>query len=227
VHVKRAILEWLGPIVYEYYAGTEGGGTAITPEEWLQKPGSVGKPTANRTLEILDDEGRPLPQGEVGRVFFSVPETGGFEYFGDPEKTQAAYHGNRFTLGDRGYVDADGYLFLTGRTSEVIISGGVNIYPAEIDEVLLMHPSVADVAAVGVPNEEFGEEVKAVVMLAEGFAPSADLEQTLIAFCRERLAHFKCPRSVDFVPDLPRSDAGKVQRRVVRKKYWEGLGREL
>jgi long-chain acyl-CoA synthetase len=227
VHVKRAILEWFGPIVYEYYAGTEGGGTAITPEEWLKKPGSVGKPTANRTLEILDDEGNPLPQGEVGRVFFSVPEAGGFEYFGDPEKTQAAYLGNRFTLGDRGYVDEEGYLFLTGRTSEVIISGGVNIYPAEIDAVLLMHPAVADAAAVGVPNEEFGEEVKAVVMLAGGFAPSAELEAELIAFCRERLAHFKCPRCVDFVPDLPRSDAGKVQRRVVRKKYWEGLGREL
>jgi long-chain acyl-CoA synthetase len=227
VHVKRAILEWFGPIVYEYYAGTEGGGTAITPEEWLQKPGSVGKPTAGRTLEILDDEGHALPQGSIGRVFFSIPEAGGFEYFGDPEKTQAAYHGNRFTLGDHGYVDEDGYLFLTGRTSEVIISGGVNIYPAEIDSVLLMHEAVADVAAVGVPNEEFGEEVKAVVMLAEGRTASTELSAELIAFCRERLAHFKCPRSVDFVSDLPRSDAGKVQRRVVRKKYWEGLGREL
>ncbi len=227
VHVKRAILEWFGPIVYEYYAGTEGGGTAITPEEWLQKPGSVGKPTAGRTVEILDDEGRALPQGSIGRVFFSVPEAGGFEYFGDPEKTRAAYLGNRFTLGDHGYLDEDGYLFLTGRTSEVIISGGVNIYPAEIDSTLLMHEAVADVAVVGVPNEEFGEEVKAVVMLAEGREASPELAAELIAFCRERLAHFKCPRSVDFVSDLPRSDAGKVQRRVVRKKYWEGLGREL
>jgi len=124
-------------------------------------------------------------------------------------------------------IDEDGYLFLTGRTSEVIISGGVNIYPAEIDSTLLMHDAVADVAVVGVPNEEFGEEVKAVVMLAQGRDASAELAAELIAFCRERLAHFKCPRSVDFVPDLPRSDAGKVQRRVVRKKYWEGLGREL
>lgn len=227
VHVKRAILEWFGPIVYEYYAGTEGGGCAITPEEWLAKPGSVGKPTAGRTLEILDDANRVLPAGEIGRVFFSVPEAGGFEYFGDPEKTRAAYEGNRFTLGDRGYVDADGYLFLTGRTSEVIIAGGVNIYPAEIDSVLLMHPAVADVAAVGVPNEEFGEEVKAVVMVADGRESSAALEQELIAFCREHLAHFKCPRSVDFVADLPRSDAGKVQRRVVRKGYWDKLGREI
>jgi long-chain acyl-CoA synthetase len=227
VHVKRAILEWFGPIVYEYYAGTEGGGCAITPEEWLKKPGSVGKPTMGRTLEILDDDGRVLPQGQVGRVFFSVPEAGGFEYFGDPEKTQAAYHGNRFTLGDRGYVDEDGYLFLTGRTSEVIISGGVNIYPAEIDAALLMHPAVADVAAIGVPNEEFGEEVKAVVLLAEGREASPALEQELIAFCRENLAHFKCPRSVDFVQELPRNDAGKVLRRVVRKPYWDALGREI
>ena len=227
VHVKRGILEWLGPIVYEYYAGTEGGGTAITPEEWLQKPGSVGKPTMGRTLEILDDQGQPLATGQIGRVFFSVPEAGGFEYFGDPEKTQAAYLGNRFTLGDHGYLDEDGYLFLTGRTSEVIISGGVNIYPAEIDAALLMHEAVADVAAIGVPNDEFGEEVKAVVMLAQGRTASPALEQELIAFCRARLAHFKCPRSVDFVAELPRSDAGKVQRRLVRAPYWQALGRDL
>jgi long-chain acyl-CoA synthetase len=227
VHVKRAILDWLGPIVYEYYAGTEGGGTAITPEEWRSKPGSVGKPTMGRKLEILDDAGHALPTGSIGRVFFSVPEAGGFEYFGDPEKTRAAYHGNRFTLGDHGYVDQDGYLFLTGRTSEVIISGGVNIYPAEIDAALLMHEAVADAAAVGVPNEEFGEEVKAVVTLADGREASPALEQELIAFCRARLAHFKCPRSVDFVAELPRSDAGKVQRRLVRKPYWAALGRDL
>jgi long-chain acyl-CoA synthetase len=227
VHVKRAILEWLGPIVYEYYAGTEGGGTAITPEEWLQKPGSVGKPTAGRTLEILDDAGNSVPAGGIGRVFFSIPEGGAFEYFGDPDKTRAAYHGSRFTLGDHGYVDEDGYLFLTGRTSEVIISGGVNIYPAEIDAALLMHAAVADVAVVGAPNEEFGEEVKAVVMLVAGQVASPALEQELIAFCRARLAHFKCPRSVDFAADLPRSDAGKVQRRLVRKRYWQDLGREL
>ena len=227
VHVKRAMLEWFGPIIYEYYAGTEGGGCAITPEEWLERPGSVGRPTMGRTLEILDDAGKSLPVRSIGRVFFSVPETGGFEYYGDPEKTQAAYVGNRFTLGDHGYVDEAGYLFLTGRTSEVIISGGVNIYPAEIDAALLMHPAVADVAAIGVPNEEFGEEVKAVVQLAEGRAPSPALEQELIVFCRENLAHFKCPRTIDFVADLPRSDAGKVQRRRVREPYWQGTGREM
>jgi long-chain acyl-CoA synthetase len=156
-----------------------------------------------------------------------VPTTGGFQYHNDPEKTAAAYLGNSFTMGDHGYIDDDGYLFLTGRTSEVIISGGVNIYPAEVDDVLLMHPDVADAATVGVPNEEFGEEVKAVVMLAPGREASADLAQSLIDFCRSKLAHFKCPRSVDFETDLPRSEAGKIQRKQIRARYWRDLGREM
>jgi len=227
VHVKRAMLEWLGPVIFEYYAGTEGGGTFITPQQWLQKPGSVGLPVLDREVVILDEADNPRPRGEIGRVFFSVPEAGGFEYFKDQEKTSAAYVGNRFTLGDHGYLDEDGFLFLTGRTSELIISGGVNIYPAEVDSVLLMHPAVADVAVVGVPNDEFGEEVKAVVLPAEGRAPSAELAQELVAFCKDHLAHFKCPRSVDFVSELPRSEAGKVYRRRVRERYWQGLGREL
>jgi long-chain acyl-CoA synthetase len=227
VHVKRAMMDWLGPVIHEYYAGTEGGGTSITAAEWLSKPGSVGRPIPGREVRVLDDAGNELPVGEVGRVFFSVPEVGGFEYFNDPQKTASAYHGNRFTLGDHGYLDEDGYLFLTGRTSELIISGGVNIYPAEVDATLLMHPAVADVATIGVPNEEFGEEVKSVVVLGDGRDPSAALQQELIAFCRARLAHFKCPRSIDFVPELPRSDAGKVYRGRVRERYWQGLGRQL
>ncbi len=227
VHVKRAMMDWLGPIIHEYYAGTEGGGTSISAEDWLRKPGSVGRPIAGRELHVLDDAGQPLPPGQVGRVFFSAPAAGGFEYFKDEAKTAAAYRGNCFTLGDQGYIDEDGYLFLTGRTSELIISGGVNIYPAEVDAVLLMHPAVADVATVGVPNDEFGEEVKAVVQLAEGQLPSAELERELTAFCRARLAHFKCPRSVDFVRELPRSEAGKVYRVRVRERYWQGLGRQL
>jgi long-chain acyl-CoA synthetase len=227
VHVKQGMLDWFGPIIHEYYAGTEGGGTFATAEEWLAKPGTVGRPAPGRSVEILDDAGNPLDRGEVGRVFFSAPESGGFEYYKDPDKTRAAYLEGRFTLGDHGYLDEDGYLFLTGRTSELIISGGVNIYPAEIDAVLLMHPGVADVATVGVPNDEWGEEVKAVVVPAPGAMAGAVLERELIAFCRERLAHFKCPRSVDFVGDLPRSDAGKVYRGRVRAPYWEGLGREM
>jgi long-chain acyl-CoA synthetase len=227
VHVKQAMMEWIGPVLFEYYAGTEGGGTSISAEDWLARPGSVGRPIQGRVLEILDDEGRALPPGEVGRVFFHAPEAGGFEYYKDPEKTASAYDGNRFTLGDHGYVDEEGYLFLTGRTSEVIISGGVNIYPAEVDAVLLMHPDVVDAAAVGVPNDEFGEEVKAVVVPSPARRGDAGLEQELIAFCREHLAHFKCPRSVDFVAELPRSDAGKIYRRRVREPYWRGLGREM
>ncbi|MDH5675476.1 MAG: AMP-binding protein [Myxococcales bacterium] len=222
VHVKQAMIDWLGPIVHEYYAGTEGGGTAITPEEWLEKKGSVGRPNAGRVIEILDDDGNVLPTGQVGRVFFHAPKVGRFEYYKDEGKTESAYDGNRFTLGDHGYLDEDGYLFLTGRTSEVIISGGVNIYPAEIDAALLMHPAVADVAAVGVPNDEFGEEVKGVVMLAQGYEASEGLAKELIEFASEKLARFKRPRSIDFVEDLPRSDAGKVYRGKVRARYWDG-----
>ena len=222
VHVKRAMIEWLGPRLFEYYAATEGGGTFITPEQWLAKPGSVGPANPGRRVEILDDEGRRLGPGEVGTVYFDRPETGAFTYFKDADKTAAAYRGDRFTLGDHGYLDEDGYLFLTGRTSETIISAGVNIYPAEVDAVLLMHGAVADAATVGVPHEERGEEVKAVVQLAPGHSPSDALARELIAFCREHLAHFKCPRSVEFDPALPRGEAGKIQRHRVRARYWPG-----
>ena len=180
----------------------------------------MGPPNPGRVVEILDDNGHDLGVGEVGTVYFNRPEQGAFEYFKDAEKTASAYRGDRFTLGDHGYLDEDGYLFLTGRTSELIISAGVNIYPAEVDAVLLMHPSIADAACVGVPNEERGEEVKAVVQLAPGLEPSEALAAELIAFCRDRLASFKCPRSVDFDPTLPRGDAGKVQRNKVRERYW-------
>jgi long-chain acyl-CoA synthetase len=222
VHVKQAMMDWLGPKLFEYYAATEGGGTFITATQWLEKPGSVGPPNPGRVVEILDDDGRPLPTGEVGTVYFNRPDQGAFEYFKDVAKTASAYRGDRFTLGDHGYLDEDGYLFLTGRTSETIISAGVNIYPAEVDAVLLMHPAVGDAATVGVPNDERGEEVKAVVQPAPGHEPSEDLAAELIAFCRDRLAHFKCPRSVDFDPALPRGEAGKIQRHKVRERYWEG-----
>jgi long-chain acyl-CoA synthetase len=226
-HVKRAMIDWWGPIIHEYYAGTEGGSTLITAKEWLQRPGSVGRPTPGRAVEILDDAGAPLPAGEVGRVFFHAPEAGGFVYHGDAGRTRAVYEGHRFTLGDLGYLDGDGYLFLTGRTADRIISGGVNIDPGEVDEVLHRHPAVDDVVTVGVPNEEFGEEVKAVIALHGGYAPSPALERELIDFTREHLAHLKCPRSVDFVDALPRSAAGKISRKQVRRRYWEGTGREL
>jgi long-chain acyl-CoA synthetase len=220
VHVKQAMIDWLGPVIYEYYAATEGGGTYITPEEWLEKPGSVGAATPGAEVVVMDDDAHPVPAETVGTVYFKAPEVGRFEYFKDKEKTGSAYRGDHFTLGDQGYIDRDGYVFLTGRTSELIISGGVNIYPAEVDAVLLMHPAVGDVASVGVPNEEFGEEVKSVVQLKPGQQPSEALADELIEFCRARIAHFKCPRSVDFDNELPRADSGKIYRRRVRDRYW-------
>lgn len=222
VHIKRSMIEWFGPVIYEYYAATETGGCTITPEEWLEKPGSVGKPSAGQILRILDDDGNELRMGEVGTVYFDSTVNGGFDYYKDEVKTKSSYIGDLFTLGDQGYFDEDGYLFLTGRSSELIISGGVNIYPVEIDAVLLMHPAVRDGAVVGVPNVEFGEEVRAVVELNEGYKPRSELAEELIAFCRERLPGFKCPRGVDFIDELPRSAAGKVYRKKVREPYWEG-----
>jgi long-chain acyl-CoA synthetase len=220
VPVKRAIIEWLGPVVWEYYAATEGGGTFIGSEDWLRKPGSVGRPSPGAVIEVWDDDGERVPPNRVGTVYIKAPETGRFEYFRDREKTDSAYRGSFFTLRDMGYFDEDGYLFLTGRTAEMIISGGVNIFPAEVDAVLLQHPAVGDVATVGVPNDEWGEEVKAVVQLSEGYEPSSALGGALIEHCRAHLAHYKCPRSVDFVPELPRADTGKIYRRRVRDAYW-------
>ncbi len=219
VHVKKALIEWLGPVVYEYYAATEGGGTFIGPEEWLRKPGSVGRPVEGESLLVLDDDGKEVPPGSVGTVYIKAPASGRFEYFKAPEKTAGAYRGEHFTLGDHGYFDGDGYLFLTGRSAELIISGGVNIYPAEVDATLLMHPAVADVATVGVPDDEWGESVKSVVLLRPGFDASQALAEELRRHCRDRLASYKSPRSIDFTDDLPRMPSGKIQRHLVRARY--------
>ncbi len=228
VHVKQAIIDWFGPIVFEYYAATEGGGGFfIDSQTWLSKPGSVGKTLNPDGTRILDDEGEEVPQGETGTIYFKAPEVGRFEYFKSPEKTAESYRGDWFTLGDMGYFDEDGFLFLNGRSAETIISGGVNIYPQEVDAALLEHEAVLDVCTVGVPNDEWGEEVKAVVQLAEGFEPSESLAETIIAHGRSRLAGFKCPRSVDFVDDLPRLPSGKIQRRLVRAPYWAGRERQI
>lgn len=227
VHVKHAMMEWLGPVIHEYYAATEGGGGFfIGPEEWLQKPGSVGKSPAGADNRILDDDGNELPTGEVGTIYFRAPATR-FEYYKDPDKTGKSYRGDHFTLGDMGYFDEDGYLFLTGRNAETIISGGVNIYPQETDDVLLKHPAVSDCCTVGIPNDEWGEEVKSVVMLNDGYDRSQPLADELITFTREHLAAFKCPRSVDFVDDLPRLPSGKIQRRIVREPYWAGREKQI
>lgn len=228
VHVKRAMIDWFGPILVEYYAATEGGGGfLIDSHEWLRKPGSVGKPGPEFDNRILDDEGNPLPAGEVGTIYMRAPDVGRFEYYKDADKTGRSYRGDHFTLGDMGYFDEDGYLFLTGRTAELIISGGVNIYPQEIDSEVMQHEAVLDLCTVGVPSDEWGEEVKTVIQLREGVAPSPQLAEEIMVFARGRLPGFKCPRSIDFVDELPRLPSGKIQRRLVRAPYWAGRDKQI
>jgi long-chain acyl-CoA synthetase len=224
VKVKAELIDWLGPIVTEYYAATEGVGTLVDSTTWLAHPGTVGRPMLPGLVKVADDDGDELAPGEIGLVYLRPAMATRFDYYGDAEKTAGAYRGDYFTLGDLGYMDAEGYLFLTDRSTNLIISGGVNIYPAEIDAVLLQHPAVGDVATIGIPSEEWGEEVKAVVQPAGGVEPSDDLAAELLAFCRERLAHFKCPRSIDFTPRLPREDTGKIYKRFLRDKYREAAG---
>ncbi len=222
VAAKEKMIEWWGPIIHEYYAGTEGNGLAYcNSEDWLAHKGTVGKPVSG-VLHILDDAGNELSVGEVGGVFFSGG--GEFEYHDDPEKTASSRaSGGRSTLGDIGRVDDDGYLYLTDRKAFMIISGGVNIYPQEAENALSMHPRVADAAVFGVPNDDFGEEVKAVVQPVE--MPTDDtsartLERELINYCRDLLADVKCPRSIDFRPELPRHPTGKLYKRLLRDEYW-------
>lgn len=220
VDVKHQMMDWFGPIIHEYYGGTEGfAGTTIGPQEWLAHPGSVGIPTA--PVHVLGEDGLELPVGESGELYFEGgPE---FEYFKDPAKTASVYNDRGWrSLGDMGYVDADGYLYLTDRSTFMIVSGGVNIYPQEAENLLVMHPKLVDAAVFGVPNEEFGEEVKAVVQPARGVAPGPDLEAELIDYCRAHLAGYKCPRSVDFDAELPRDPNGKLYKRRIRERYWQG-----
>jgi fatty-acyl-CoA synthase len=223
-HVKRAMIEWFGPIIDEYYSATEAAGfTVVDSETWLRKPGTVGRPLGG-IAHILDDEGNELPAGETGAVYFEGVDS--FEYHGDPGKTSEFFNDRGWGCnGDMGWLDEDGYLFLADRRSHMIISGGVNIYPQESENVLFAHPAVADVAVIGVPNDEYGEEVKAVVELRPEAGPGNDeLAEEILAFCRANLAHYKCPKSVDFVGELPRTPTGKVRKRDIRQAYW-GEGR--
>ncbi len=214
--------------MHEYYAATEGGNNfVIDSATWLRKPGSVGKTPNPENTRIVDDEGGEVAQGESGYIYLRAPEIGRFEYFKSPEKTAETYRGDWFTLGDMGYFDTDGFLFLNGRSAETIISGGVNIYPQEIDSALLEHPAIGDVCTVGVPNDEWGEEVKAVVELAPGETPSDELRDAIMQHARQVLPAFKCPRSIEFVAELPRLPSGKIQRRLVRAPYWEGTGVQI
>ena len=214
VEVKRRIIEWFGPVVYEYYSGSEGNCFFfIDSEDWLAHPGSVGKPTFG-TVHILDDEGRELPAGEIGTVWFEGAPS--FRYHNDPDKTAGAYNDRGWsTLGDMGRLDADGYLYLVDRRVDLILSGGVNIYPQEIENVLTVHPAVADAAVVGAPDPEMGQRVRAIVQPADPGAAGPELEEALIAHCREHLAGYKCPRTVEFTAELPRTPTGKLLRRLL------------
>jgi acyl-CoA synthetase (AMP-forming)/AMP-acid ligase II len=228
IPVKRAMIEWWGDAILEYYAGTEGGGTKIAAKEWLAHEGSVGRHWAGGKVWILDEEGREVTQpGVEGAIYFEAPATGRFAYHKDAKKTESTYRGNLFTIGDIGYLDAEGYLFLTDRQSNMIISGGVNIYPQETENHLLMHPKVDDVAVIGVPDEEMGEAVKAVVIPVEGAEPGPALERELIEYCRAGIAHYKCPRTVDFAAELPRTATGKMAKRALRDRYWKGHASKL
>jgi long-chain acyl-CoA synthetase len=220
VQVKEAMIDWWGPIIYEYYGATEGlGFTGCTTEEWLAHKGTVGRVLLGE-LHILDEDGDPSPKGEPGEVWFKTASA--FEYFNDPEKTAQATSadGSMTTVGDVGYVDDDGYLYLTDRATFMIISGGVNVYPQECENLLITHPKVADAAVFGVPNVDLGEEVKAVVQVMPDVEPGEALEAELIAFCHEHLARQKCPRSVDFEEQLPRLPTGKLYKRHLRDRYW-------
>jgi long-chain acyl-CoA synthetase len=225
--VKRQMIEWLGPVLFEFYGGTEGGGCMIGSEEWLRKPGSVGRPRPGVRLHILDDEGRALGPGTEGIVYFNLDESP-FEYKDDPEKTAENRRGDLFTLGDIGYVDDDGYLFLCDRRADVIISGGMNIYPAQIEAVLLELPLVSDCCVVGAPDDEWGEEVRAVIQVdpACGSSP-AEIERTVLGHCGKRLAGYQVPRGVDLHPALPRTETGKLARSAIRAPYWQGRDRRV
>ena len=221
IEVKRKMIEWWGPVLHEYYAGTEGNGMCyVSSEEWLKRPGTVGKSLLS-PVHICDEQGNELSVGEEGIIYFASAAQ--FSYHNDAKKTAESRHPQHpewSTLGDIGKLDADGYLYLTDRKAFMIISGGVNIYPQEAENILINHPKVADVAVIGVPNEDFGEEVKAVVQPLDWADAGPQLADELIGWCRERLSPIKCPRSIDFDPELPRHPTGKLYKRLIRDRYW-------
>ena len=217
--VKRAMIDWWGPIFVEAYGATEVGTTcSITSEDWLTHPGSVGRPVPPFEALVVDDDDRPVAPNTEGRLYFRDTTGRGVVYHNDPEKSRAAHlEPGVFTLGEMGYIDDDGFVYITDRFSDMVVSGGVNLYPAEAENVLIEHPGVNDVACIGIPHDEMGEEMRALVVAADGWAPDGD---ALVAFCRERLSRIKCPRSVEFVDDLGRSAMGKLNKRALRAPYW-------
>ncbi|WP_436770566.1 acyl-CoA synthetase [Yinghuangia sp. YIM S09857] len=225
-HLKRGMIDWWGPVIEEYYAASEGGGTFCTSQEWLERPGTVGKAWPISEVAVFGDDNEKLPPGEVGTVYMLM-KTGAFKYHKDEEKTRKGRIGDWFTVGDVGVMDEDGYLFLRDRKIDMIISGGQNIYPAEIEAALLRHPAVGDVAVFGVPDDNWGESVKAVVEPVEGREAGDALADELTTWCAEQLASYKRPRSVDFVATMPRDPNGKLQKRRLRDPYWEGRERAV
>jgi long-chain acyl-CoA synthetase len=220
VPIKKQMFDWIGPIIWEYLGSTEGSVSRVSPQEWLARPGTVGRPLPGLTVKILGPDGEELPAGEPGTIYFGYPgRSPSFEYHHDPQKTAAGRRGDLVTAGDYGYFDADGYLFLLDRRTDLVISGGVNIYPAEVEQQLITHPAVQDVAVIGVPDPDWGQRVMAVIQPAPGVSAGDELAAELLEYCRKELASFKCPRRFEFVSDFPRTEAGKVQRRVLRDAY--------
>jgi long-chain acyl-CoA synthetase len=227
IDVKQKMLAWWGPVIWEYYAATEGGGTVCPPEEWLQFPGTVGRVWPNSEIKIVDDDGKEVETGVPGTVWMRMG-SGDFEYKGDKAKTNESHDADGyFTVGDVGYFNDSAYLFLCDRKSDMIIAGGVNIYPAEIEGEILAFPGVGDVAVFGVPDDDMGEQIKAVVEPTEGVAPDDALRKGILDHLAGRLAKFKWPRTIDFVEELPREPTGKLLKRKLRDPYWEGRERAI
>jgi long-chain acyl-CoA synthetase len=226
IEIKRRMINWWGDSIMEYYAATEGGGTIVTAKEWVERPGTVGKAWTGSEVRILDDDGNQLPVGQIGTVYMALAQAS-FEYKGDPEKTNANRRDGFFTVGDVGELDEDGYLFLRDRKIDMVISGGVNIYPAEIEGTFLTCPLIGDVAIFGIPNEDWGEEIKAVIEPAEGHQAGPDLEAQLREFAEANLASYKRPKSYDFTAEMPRDPSGKLYKRKLRDPYWEGINRAI
>jgi long-chain acyl-CoA synthetase len=226
-HVKHEIIQWFGEVVYEYYASTEGGGTLVNSSDWLKYPGTVGKPWPTADVKIFDDEGNEMPAGQSGTIYMLMSELSRFEYKGDKEKTSKTQRGNYFTAGDIGYLNEEGYLFLSDRKIDMIISGGANIYPAEIESVLIAHPDVFDCCVFGIPNEDWGEEIRAAVQLRQGLTGDETMSQDILSFMQSRLAKMKLPKAIDYHQALPRDPNGKIYKRRLRDPFWEGRERNV
>jgi long-chain acyl-CoA synthetase len=223
--VKQAMMDWWGPVVWETYGGMEGAATIAKPHHWLAKPGTVGRPVRGVRVAIFDDGGNELGPDEPGHIYMATQA--GFSYHRDEELTSQAHRDDMFTIGDIGYLDEDGFLFVQDRAKDMIISGGVNIFPAEIEAVLAPHEAVADVAVIGIPDEEWGEQVLAVVELSEGFEPTTALVEELLEYCADHLAAYKRPRRIEFRASLPRTDAGKLYKRQIRDEFWQDATRKV